>query len=121
MKISNSQLQDIRRLYKKFVTKKKVQAAEFQETLASKATQSTETAAAKTASNVPGTNYNELHQAIERRKLEVAAKAVAEAPDVRQEKIDAIQAQIDAGTYHVEPEAIAERLLASGLFDEFLG
>ena len=86
MKISNSKLQDVRRLYKKYVSQKKVEASEFQETLASKGAASAKASSANATASVASTNYDELHQAIERRKIEFVAKTVAEAPDIRQDR-----------------------------------
>ena len=45
------------------------------------------------------------------RDYHVAKKAVAEASDVRADKIAKIKAQIDAGTYSVNPEDFANKLL----------
>ena len=42
---------------------------------------------------------------------QVAKAAVAEAPDVREDKIARIKAQIQAGTYSVNPEDFANKLL----------
>lgn len=121
MKISDSQLRDVRRLYKKYVNQKKVEASEMQETLASRSSDSATAASTTASSSVASTNYDELHQAIERRKIDFAARAVAEAPDIRQERVDAIKAQIAQGSYKIDAEAIAERMISSGLYDEFVG
>lgn len=47
-----------------------------------------------------------------------ADAAAASAPDIRQDKIDAIKARIEAGEYSVDSRRIASRLLAEepGLF-----
>lgn len=45
------------------------------------------------------------------RDYHVAKKAVAEASDVREDKIAKIKAQIDAGTYSVNPADFANKLL----------
>lgn len=44
-----------------------------------------------------------------------AALAVQSAASVRQERVAALKAAIAAGTYHVDAEAIARRLIANGL------
>ncbi len=43
--------------------------------------------------------------------LQVAKKAVNEAPDVRSEKIASIKAAIDNGTYDVSGEAFADKIM----------
>jgi negative regulator of flagellin synthesis FlgM len=45
------------------------------------------------------------------RQFQVLLKAAQDAPDVRMEKVDAIKKQIEAGTYHVDSKAVAEKLL----------
>ena len=45
------------------------------------------------------------------RDYHVAKKAVAEASDVREDRIAKIKARIDAGTYSVNPEDFANKLL----------
>ncbi len=44
------------------------------------------------------------------RALQVAKKAVSEAPEVREEKIQDIMDRMKAGTYHVSIEDVAENL-----------
>lgn len=43
-----------------------------------------------------------------------AAEVVANEPDVRAEKVDRIKKLFDSGQYNIAPEAIAEKLFASG-------
>lgn len=43
---------------------------------------------------------------------QVAKTAVAEASDVREEKVARIKAMVDAGTYSVNPEDFANKLLS---------
>jgi flagellar biosynthesis anti-sigma factor FlgM len=45
-----------------------------------------------------------------------ASRAVANAPDVRSAKVAALKASIASGSYQSSPQAVAERLLASGSF-----
>ncbi len=45
--------------------------------------------------------------------IAVAKKAVVEASDVREDKIQKIKEQIDAGTYAVSAEDVAEKMLGS--------
>ncbi len=42
---------------------------------------------------------------------QIAKKAVAETPDVRQERIDDIKARIQNGTYDVDDETFADALI----------
>lgn len=62
--------------------------------------------------------YAETHLGLDEAKYEVAAKAVADSPDVRMARVEDIKARIEAGTYEIDTEAVAERLAASGLFDD---
>jgi len=64
------------------------------------------------------TNFGDLHQAVERRKYEFAARAVAQAPDIRTDKVADIEARINAGTYKVDAESVAEAMINAGLFDD---
>ncbi len=50
------------------------------------------------------------------RDFQTAKSAVAAAPDVREDRIAAIKAKIDNGTYQVDTSAFAEKLLLK--FDE---
>ena len=45
------------------------------------------------------------------RDFQVAQNAVSEASDVREDKIARLKAQIKAGTYSVDPELFANKLL----------
>jgi flagellar biosynthesis anti-sigma factor FlgM len=47
--------------------------------------------------------------------VKFAAEVVAKEPDVRAEKVDRIKQLFEAGQYNVPAEAVAERLLASGV------
>ena len=44
---------------------------------------------------------------------QMAKSAVSEASDVREDKIAKLKAQIQAGTYSVDPEAFANKLLGN--------
>jgi negative regulator of flagellin synthesis FlgM len=48
-----------------------------------------------------------------------ASEAAKGAPDVRREKVDALKAQILGGTYKIDSETIAERLLQEHLGTDF--
>ena len=47
--------------------------------------------------------------------FEFAAGAVANSPEVREEKVARIKALFDAGQYNISAEAVAEKLWASGV------
>ncbi len=74
------------------------------------ATKKTEGAAKPEAAKIaPGSARAEISG---KAKEMVKAKSVAEAaPDVREEKIAELKRRIQAGTYSVEPEAIADKML----------
>ena len=47
--------------------------------------------------------------------MTVPKKAISEAPDIREDKVKAIKEQMEAGTYSVSSEAIADKLI-NGFF-----
>lgn len=47
-----------------------------------------------------------------------ARELVSEAPDVREDVVKRLKAAIESGAHRVDPEAIAERMLAEGLFQD---
>ena len=63
------------------------------------------------ASKPVATDKVEISQA--GRDFQIAKKAVSEAPDVRQDKIDSIKARLADGTYEVSDEALADKMLAA--------
>lgn len=44
-------------------------------------------------------------------EIKAARAALAETPDVRAERVAALKAQVEAGTYQVDPDKVAERIL----------
>ena len=44
-------------------------------------------------------------------------KAINELPDVRQEKVDALKEQIHQGTYNVNGEKVAQKMIGESLLD----
>ncbi len=112
MKIVNSQLQQIRALYRKLVKRKEgvpssPAAAGARGPQESKA--------------VAPTNYGDIERAVRQREYEFAVRAVADAPDIRLEKIERLQKMIAAGTYRVSEEEVAGALLESGVLNDVLG
>lgn len=117
MKVKDSQLQKIRQLYKKLTEGKKVDG-EFEARLQGTGTTSGSAPLAGPEATSSRTNYGDLHQAIERRTYEFAVRAVAQAPDVRADRVAEIEARIKAGTYSVDPDKVAEAMLDSGVFED---
>lgn len=54
----------------------------------------------------------------EGRELQALQRRLAETPDVRREKIEALRAAIAKGEYHVSAEKIAERIIAEHRLSE---
>lgn len=54
------------------------------------------------------------------RELQAARATVAAMPDIREEKVAAIRAQIEAGTYVVDGEKIAGKMIAEALLNAHL-
>lgn len=50
------------------------------------------------------------------RDMQVAMKALSELPEVRQDKVDTVKAQMASGTYKADAEAIVDKL-----FSEVIG
>lgn len=48
--------------------------------------------------------------------VQVARAAVAKAPDIREDKVAAIKERMDAGTYSIDMDALADKLLAGYTF-----
>ena len=118
MKVKDSQLKRIRQLYKNMTQGNKVDNDfDTQVSGASNGAQGTGTINSMPETGMQ-TNFGDLHQAVERRKYEFAARAVASAPDIRADKVADIEARIKAGTYNVDAESVAEAMINAGLFDD---
>jgi negative regulator of flagellin synthesis FlgM len=63
----------------------------------------------------PGADRVEVSEA--GRVTQVAADALKNTPPIRAEKVAELKARIQAGTYQVSGEAIAERMLADDVLD----
>ncbi len=68
----------------------------------------------KTASTSSGKDAVEISSI--GRDIQMAKSAVKDSPDVRQEKIAALKAKIQSGTYDVSGESFADKLMQK--FDE---
>lgn len=51
------------------------------------------------------------------RDVQNIKKAIEELPDVRQEKVDALKEQIHQGTYDVNGEKVAQKMIGESLLD----
>ncbi len=49
--------------------------------------------------------------------IQRAEKAIKELPDVREEKVQELKSQIEAGQYNVNGEKIAEKMVSESLMD----
>lgn len=116
MKISDSRLDSIRSLVKQLSTKtKEVGAAEGVEGTTGAASPDGSQAAGASG-EVSAAGYGELHHSVEQKQLARDVQLVLEATDpARDKRIEELKARIDAGEYSVEPESVAERLLASNV------
>lgn len=50
--------------------------------------------------------------------FQLAMKAIKATPDIREEKIKAIKEKIAAGTYNIDAEKIAQRIIERALIDK---
>lgn len=114
LKIKGSGSQRIRELYAKTTTGVKT-SGNFDKSVKAAGTEKSGASGKKGASEA---TYDNVFAQIDAKTEEFAVKTVASAPDVRQAKVDAIAAAIKNKTYKVDFEAVAERMLAAGLFDE---
>ena len=117
MKVDNTRLDAIRSLVKKLKTEKVESTQGVDGAGATDGT--TGPQGTGSTGEVSAAGYGELHHTVEEKQLARDVQLVLEATDpARQARLDSLKAQIDAGEYKVEPEALADRLAATGLFDE---
>jgi negative regulator of flagellin synthesis FlgM len=57
----------------------------------------------------------------EAKKIQEVRKLLNTVPDIRGEKVARIKAQIGDGTYHVDGEKLAEKIIKESLLNEVLG
>jgi len=122
LKITGSRSSRIRELYKKTIQEVKTSGTQFSSAvdqakarLDGKVGQTTGRTGNK---GVSGAGYDDVQAKVEAKTEEFAAQAVASAPDIREAKVNAIKQAIENKTYRIDADAVAERLLASGLFDD---
>jgi negative regulator of flagellin synthesis FlgM len=51
------------------------------------------------------------------KEMNKISEALAAAPDVRAEKVDALKKQVESGQYQVNSDAVAEKMIKEFLFD----
>lgn len=121
MKIRGSQQSRIRELYKK--------AAQEVQTSGTQFSKAVETAGRKSSLDVPrtegpgkksvqGTGAGDSMDKVEAKTEDYACQVVAQAPDIREARVNSIAEAIRNKTYKVDYEAVAERMLASGILDD---
>lgn len=52
------------------------------------------------------------------KEVQIAQKAVEEAPDIRAEKVEAIKTQVNNNTYKIDHDKVAEKIVGA-IFDDF--
>ena len=65
--------------------------------------------------NIP---EDKVSLSVNAKDVKIARDAVAAAPDVRQDKIQEIKPSVDNGTYQVQPEKIAEKMVAYNISEQ---
>jgi flagellar biosynthesis anti-sigma factor FlgM len=124
LKITGSRSSRIRELYKKTIQEVKTSGTQFSKAVDQAKTgldgKVGQTTGATGKKGVSGAAYDDVQAKIEAKTEEFAAQAVASAPDIREAKVNAIQEAIKNKTYKIDAEAVAERLMASGLFDDLV-
>lgn len=122
MKIKGSQSERIRELYKKATQGVKTSGTQFSkavdEAAGKKAGEVSKASSKPGAKNVSEARYDDVLAQVDAKTEEFAVKTVASAHDVRKAKVEAIAEAIKNKTYKVDYEAVAERLLASGVLDD---
>ncbi|MBP7765342.1 MAG: flagellar biosynthesis anti-sigma factor FlgM [Deltaproteobacteria bacterium] len=82
--------------------------------------QRNESAAAATDQQTAAMKPEEkVHLSTTAREIQKAKVAVSELPDIREEKVQAIKAQVEKGTYNVSGEQIAEKMVGESIVDLF--
>ena len=122
MKIKGSQSERIRELYKKATQGVKTSGTQFskavEEAAGNKTGEVGKASSKANAKNVSEARYDDVLAQVDAKTEDFAVKTVAGASDVRKAKVEAIAAAIQNKTYKVDYEAVAERLLASGVLDD---
>ena len=120
LKIKGSQKARISELYKKTTQGVKTSGtyAKAVDKASDKKAAAVKTTESKAKQGVSEARYDDVLAHVDAHTEEFAVKTVASAPDVRKAKVDAIAEAIKNKTYKVDLEAVAERMLASGVMDD---
>jgi negative regulator of flagellin synthesis FlgM len=70
-------------------------------------------------SGFPGSPNETVDFSTESQAFVQAKSALARVPDVREEKVQALKAQIQSGSYRVDSARVAEKMAADALVDIF--
>jgi negative regulator of flagellin synthesis FlgM len=73
----------------------------------------------KAASGVPLPQEEKVDLSTKAREIEQITVQLADTPDIREDKVRALRAQIEQGTYRVGGEKIAEKMVGESLVDIF--
>lgn len=117
LKIKGSGSDRIRELYKKTTQGVKTSGT-FAKSVDEAKPKKVSTAESKTKKDVSEARHDDVLAQIDAKTEQFAVETVRSAPDVRKAKVEAIAEAIKNKTYKVDYEAVAERMLAAGLFDE---
>ena len=121
MKVNSSQSQRIRELYKKATHGVKTSGTQFSKAVEGASTKSADVSktSGSRSKKTSEAHYEDVLAQVDAKTEEFAVKTVSQAPDIRKAKVDAIAEAIRNKTYKIDAEAVADRLLSSGLFDDF--
>lgn len=75
---------------------------------------------ARTQASTPPERNDEVRLSREAQDILTLKDKVAQAPDVRRERIEELRRQIEAGTYRPSARQIADRMLKARVFDEMV-
>jgi negative regulator of flagellin synthesis FlgM len=64
------------------------------------------------------TDSDRLEISVRSREIAHLDELIRSTPDVREDKIEKVRKEIEAGTYNVKAEKIAEKILGGNLLDE---
>lgn len=66
----------------------------------------------------PDANRDRLELSVTGKELQYLSQKVHEAPEVRSERVAEIKSRIDAGTYDIKAQEIAEAMITGSLIDK---
>jgi negative regulator of flagellin synthesis FlgM len=78
---------------------------------------SPQTERAQKGGEVPS-NSDRLELSVQSQQISHLEELIRSTPDVREEKVQQLQKELDSGTYNVKAEKIAEKMIGGTLLDE---